>query len=435
MKNFSGGMKKFTSCPFPLFKLLKSLKSSKSFSFQAIAGRWPISRKWALMLIPLASIGSIPLLLAWSGYGEDPNAIANDKINSGTEVMADMAGEELIKTLPPLSQIPSPPSSPASGLKSPRPITAESLAKSAPASPTGPADNFSSPAVTSSAPGNSAPVQNTNTASVPSAPQATASGIPQTAPAPPSMATPVDYTPPPLEIRVGIQRDVPSVAIAVSSQGYLQDRQGQGLMSLNAGQGINVTAQGNSLLINGRSVPGVVWFTADANGYLAVGDRWYRGRVLLVPRGNQVLAVNYVNLEHYLTSVVGSEMHSTAPTEALKAQAIAARSYALVHMVRPASQWFDLGDTQRWQVYKGIGSEQGPSHNAVTSTVGQVLSHNGGVVESLYASTDEIVARVHKGRGMSQYGAYDLARQGYNYQQILNRYYPGVEVARVVLKN
>ena len=36
---------------------------------------------------------------------------------------------------------------------------------------------------------------------------------------------------------------------------------------------------------------------------------------------------------------------------------------------------------------------------------------------------------------MSQYGAYDLANQGYNYQQILNRYYPGVAVARVILKN
>ncbi|QHV00106.1 hypothetical protein BWK47_08170 [Synechocystis sp. CACIAM 05] len=425
-------MKKLTSFPFPLFKLFKSLKSSKSFSFQAIAGRWPMSRKWALMLIPLASIGTIPLLLAWSGYGEDPNAIANGKTNTGTEVMADMAGEELIKTLPPLSQIPSPPGSPASGLKSPRPITAENLAKSAPGTTPGLKDNAANLPLNTNK--NNNPAAQNNTSSQPLR-QAPIPAGPQTAAAPAPTTTPVDYTPPPLEIRVGIQRDVPSVAIAVSSQGYLQDRQGQGLMSLNAGQGINVTAQGNSLLINGRSVPGVVWFTADANGYLAVGDRWYRGRVLLVPRGDKVLAVNYVNLEHYLTSVVGSEMHSTAPTEALKAQAIAARSYALVHMVRPASQWFDLGDTQRWQVYKGIGSEQGPSHNAVTSTLGQVLSHNGGVVESLYASTDEIVARVHKGRGMSQYGAYDLARQGYNYQQILNRYYPGVEVARVVLKN
>ncbi|MGA1623796.1 MAG: SpoIID/LytB domain-containing protein, partial [Synechocystis sp.] len=248
-------------------------------------------------------------------------------------------------------------------------------------------------------------------------------------------AVPVAYTPPPLEIRVGIQRDVPSVAIATSNQAYLQDRDGKGLMTLNANNPLTIRSQGESLVANGRILPGVVWLTPTENSYLGVGDRWYRGRVLLVARGNGVLAVNYVDLESYLTSVVGSEMHSNAPTEALKAQAIAARSYALVHMIRPASDWFDLGDTQRWQVYKGINSEVNTSHNAVKETLGKVLSYNGGVVESLYASTDEIVARVHKGRGMSQYGAYDLARSGYSYLQILDRYYPGVVVARVMLKN
>jgi peptidoglycan hydrolase-like amidase len=175
--------------------------------------------------------------------------------------------------------------------------------------------------------------------------------------------------------------------------------------------------------------------TPTANSYLGVSDRWYRGRILLVARENTVLAVNYLDLENYLISVVGSEMHSNAPIEALKAQAIAARSYALVHMIRPASDWFDLGDTQRWQVYKGINSEVNSAHHAVKETLGEVLSYNGGVVESLYAATDEIVARVHKGRGMSQYGAYDLANSGYNYQQILNRYYPGGVVARMIVNS
>ena len=71
---------------------------------------------------------------------------------------------------------------------------------------------------------------------------------------------------------------------------------------------------------------------------------------------------------------------------------------------------------------------------AVHATMGQVLSYKGGVVESLYASTDAIVARAPSGRGMRQIGAYGLAKQGYDYQQILNRYYPGVSLARVILK-
>jgi peptidoglycan hydrolase-like amidase len=166
-----------------------------------------------------------------------------------------------------------------------------------------------------------------------------------------------------------------------------------------------------------------------------VGDRWYRGKVLIVTQGSGLLVVNYVNLEHYLYSVVGSEMHADAPLEALKAQAIAARSYALVHIIRPASDWFDLGNTQRWQVYKGTQSEYNTTQMAVNATAGQILSHSGGVVESLYAATDEIVSRAHGGRGMSQTGAYELARQGYDHVRILNRYYPEVGLARVVLKN
>lgn len=401
---------------------MKKLSSLSLFSPKIIIDRLRISRKWALMLIPLASLGTIPLILAWGGYGENSSQMANSP--HGDQAIAAMSGEELIKTLPPLSQIPAPPTQADSGLKSPRPITAKDLQvektkETEKAAAEKPANNGQSQLQVKNS-----PVPNHQSPASAQAP------MPQA-----PMAATVDYTPPPLEIRVGIQRNVPSVAIAVSSQGYLQDRNGKGLMTLSAGQGLTVTAEGESLIVDGRSFPGVAWFTPAPSGYLAVGDRWYRGRVLLVPQGNQVLAVNYVDLENYLTSVVGSEMHSTAPAEALKAQAIAARSYALVHMVRPASQWFDLGDNQRWQVYKGIASEQNTSRNAVISTLGQVLSYNGGVVESLYASTDEIVARVHKGRGMSQYGAYDLANQGYNYQQILNRYYPGVAVARVILKN
>jgi peptidoglycan hydrolase-like amidase len=104
-------------------------------------------------------------------------------------------------------------------------------------------------------------------------------------------------------------------------------------------------------------------------------------------------------------------------------------------MIRPANAWFHLGNTQRWQVYKGIRSEYQSTHQAVNATAGQILSYKGGVVESLYAATDEIVAWAHGGRGMSQTGAYKLAEKGLVYQQILGNYYPGVGLARLVLQN
>lgn len=239
------------------------------------------------------------------------------------------------------------------------------------------------------------------------------------------------YKPPAIQIRVAVAQKTPSVAIGTSTPARLKTLNGHKVGFLPAIQGVSAQIQPQGLQIGERLFPTVVWVEPTAGGAVSVGDRWYRGRLLLVAQPEGVLAVNSVDLEQYLYSVVGSEMHSSAPIEALKAQSVAARSYAMVHMLRPASNWYNLGNTERWQVYKGISSEYTTTYQAVNETGGQVLSHQGRIVESLYASTAEIVKRVHKGWGMSQTGAYQLAARGYNYQQILASYYPGVELSRL----
>jgi peptidoglycan hydrolase-like amidase len=250
------------------------------------------------------------------------------------------------------------------------------------------------------------------------------------------LVVPANYTPPAIEIRVAIKRDVGSVLIGVNGPAVITDRQGRGLKTIATNEGLPVTPGAKGLKMGDLSLPEVIFVQpTSADGLVYVDDSWYRGKVLLVNQGDRLLVVNHVNLEAYLYSVVGSEMHSTAPMHALKAQAIAARSYALVHIIRPANAWFHLGNSQRWQVYKGIRSEYQSTHQAVNATAGQILSYKGGVVESLYAATDEIVAWAHGGRGMSQTGAYKLAEKGLDYQQILGNYYPGVGLARLVLQN
>lgn len=250
------------------------------------------------------------------------------------------------------------------------------------------------------------------------------------------LVVPANYTPPALEIRVAIKRDVASVLIGVNGPAVITDRQGRGLKTIATNEGLPVIPGAKGLKMGDLSLPEVIFVQpTSADGLVYVDDSWYRGKVLLVAQGDRLLVVNHVNLEAYLYSVVGSEMHSTAPMHALKAQAIAARSYALVHIIRPANAWFHLGNSQRWQVYKGIRSEYQSTHQAVNATAGQILSYKGGVVESLYAATDEIVAWAHGGRGMSQTGAYKLAEKGLDYQQILGNYYPGVGLARLVLQN
>jgi peptidoglycan hydrolase-like amidase len=84
-----------------------------------------------------------------------------------------------------------------------------------------------------------------------------------------------------------------------------------------------------------------------------------------------------------------------------------------------------MGNTQRWQVYRGVSAEYNTTRQAVQDTRGVFLSYKGGVVESMYAASDDIVTNVFGGRGMSQNGALQLAQQGYTYQEILGTYYPG----------
>jgi peptidoglycan hydrolase-like amidase len=237
---------------------------------------------------------------------------------------------------------------------------------------------------------------------------------------------------PKLEMKVAIVRDGENAVVGSSTPASIVDRNGKVLKTIWANRALAIYPNGSSLSLDNSQFPYAVWLKPSAGGFISVGDRWYRGKLLLVSQGNTLLAVNYVDLEEYLYSVVGSEMHVNESIEALKAQAIAARSYALVHAIRPASEWYHLGATQRWQAYKGVATEYSTTHQAVNETAGQILSYKGGIVESLYAATDEIVSRVHRGVGMSQTGAYELASQGYNYQQILNRYYPGVGLARLV---
>lgn len=239
------------------------------------------------------------------------------------------------------------------------------------------------------------------------------------------------YTAPAFEIRVAIADKVDSLAIGSSTQAYILASNGKVLQKLPASQAFLAQPYQSNIIIGSGQLPSSVWISPTKGGAVYVGERWYRGKLLLLSLENKLLAVNYVDLEHYLSSVVGSEMHPTAPLEALKAQAVAARSYALVHLVRPASTWYNLGNTQRWQVYKGMNSEYNTSQLAVKATAGQIISYQGGVVESLYASTDEIVDQAHGGMGMSQTGAYKLAAQGYNYQQILGHYYPGTATTRL----
>ncbi len=237
-------------------------------------------------------------------------------------------------------------------------------------------------------------------------------------------------TSPRVPIRVAITQPSPYLVIGASTPATVMDQQGQLVTNLTASSAENFVLQGGQLQIGSTKAPNIVWVKSESeSGLIYVSGRWYRGAVQVVANNGKLLGINHVDMESYLYSVVGSEMPASWPIEALKSQAIAARSYALAHIARPFSPLYDLGDTQRWQAYKGVETETNSTLVAVEETAGIVLSHNGAVVESLYAASESIVRDVHKGFGMSQNGANQLARKQYSFQQILAHFYPGTKLA------
>ena len=111
----------------------------------------------------------------------------------------------------------------------------------------------------------------------------------------------------------------------------------------------------------------------------------YRGQLVVSVVGGKLDVVNDVGLEQYLQGVVPREMPAAWPAEALKAQAVAARSYALARRVR--GKHFDMYADVRSQVYGGIRGEDARANAAIAATAGEVMLFGGAVVDALFHST------------------------------------------------
>ncbi|WP_255000454.1 SpoIID/LytB domain-containing protein [Cyanobium sp. Alchichica 3B3-8F6] len=114
-------------------------------------------------------------------------------------------------------------------------------------------------------------------------------------------------------------------------------------------------------------------------------QRGYRGRLQLLVGASAVRAINHVPLEAYLPSVVGSEMPASWPQAALRAQAVAARTYALRQ--RKPTAPFDVSATVSSQVYKGVDAETPSTRQAVASTRGQVLIYGSSLANAVFHSS------------------------------------------------
>ena len=194
----------------------------------------------------------------------------------------------------------------------------------------------------------------------------------------------------------------------------------------------------------------------EPNGFVSVKRKWYRGHFKVINDGLGLTVINDIPMEKYLRGVVPSEMPSSWEHEAHKAQAIAARSYAIANLGKRAKYGYDLKDTPEDQAYGGATAEKANTNEAVEETANIVLVCQGKIVPAYYSASaggrtntggqvwskdlpflksvpsfDDGIKKNGHGVGMSQYGANNLAKRGYNSYQILKYFYANTKFARV----
>ncbi|HEV2930622.1 MAG TPA: SpoIID/LytB domain-containing protein, partial [Propionibacteriaceae bacterium] len=116
--------------------------------------------------------------------------------------------------------------------------------------------------------------------------------------------------------------------------------------------------------------------------------RSYRGSVGLVKRGSSGRTVNRVLLEDYVKGVVPVEMPTSWPAEAVRAQSVAARSYAVRLRDFTNYSGYDICDTTACQVYRGLGNETSAGNAAVRATKGAIVTYKGAVALTQFASSN-----------------------------------------------
>ncbi|MBQ7154224.1 MAG: SpoIID/LytB domain-containing protein [Synergistaceae bacterium] len=170
-----------------------------------------------------------------------------------------------------------------------------------------------------------------------------------------------------------------SFNIGVTS-GYLTMTDAQGRL-INLGDSANLTISGGNVNAGSFSFPLPARIRGD--GLLKFNGKTYRGAFMLTQKSG---LLNVVDVEQYLCGVLPAEVGATWHMQALRAQAITARTYVLRQSMNRASKGYDVVDTDADQVYKGAGVETDKTNQAVASTSGEILTYGKEIAQTYFHS-------------------------------------------------
>lgn len=185
-------------------------------------------------------------------------------------------------------------------------------------------------------------------------------------------------------IRVAIARNSPAIKLKTSSRVYVQEvKSGQKYLLLEKSVYEIKTSDGG-LSVSGQLLTSPVkLLAADGQDRIRLGGNLYKGDVLIRNAGGGKLdIIEYLSIEDYLYGVLPYEMSPDWPLEALKAQAVASRTYALKN-INPARD-YDVSDGTEMQVYNGTARINSRIIEAVNMTRGEVLEYKGKLVTAFF---------------------------------------------------
>ena len=190
-------------------------------------------------------------------------------------------------------------------------------------------------------------------------------------------------------VRVLLGTSITSRSMTASGQWTLTNRLGQaktmpsGAITANVIDGTTMVFKDATGKIVFRA-GGMVLAKPVGASILALGTKRYRGAFRLTPASNRFSVINVVDLEKYLPGVVPLEMPASWAPQALRAQVIAARSYA---MATKRTGEFDMYADERSQMYGGVNAEDSRTNAAVATSAGLVATYGGRVATTFFSST------------------------------------------------
>lgn len=197
------------------------------------------------------------------------------------------------------------------------------------------------------------------------------------------------------------ESNVPAIRILLATRSNTWSVSGNGQLAVYTGtkspfakfganETVTIGVKNNKVTVNDKVIDSAAYIRAwqgNTAGTVSVDNKPYRGAIKIVPTATgSMMLINEIGMEDYLYGVVPLEVSPSWPQEALKAQAVAARTYALYNIKQSAAKAYDTEIGANFQSYRGQAAEYTSTNKAVDDTKGMVIHYKGEPILAVFHS-------------------------------------------------